>query len=298
MPENLAATLLLIACPLAWAAFDVVRKGLAGIGRAMPVTFAITAVQLPVVLTWAVVEVVGSGGARIPPMAYWPPGLGALIVGVFGTLAFQQAVRLSPMSATVPLLSLTPAFSAVLGALLLDEVPSPRQWLGIVITVVGALLVNASPGEGLRPARLLRDLRAEPGSAFMIAAALLFSLAPLFDKQALRHVPLAVHAAIVIAGMFVALGGRLIATRRWGEMRAITVRYGLLMAGGATSLLAFVLQLAAVQVVWVGLLETAKRSVGATAALVLGVAFFGERATVLRVVAVALLASGVGLVVL
>lgn len=290
MPADSTALALLIACPVAWAAFDVVRKALASVGRATAVTFAIALLQLPVVLMWAAWV-----GIDVPPAAYWLPGLGALGVGILGTLAFQQAVQLSPLSATVPLLALTPVFASVLGVFVLDEVPAARQWLGIAITVAGALLVNA--GARSRPWTLVRDLLREPGSPYMIGAALLFSLAPLFDKRALRHVPLPVHALIVIAGVVLVLGCRLVMRGRLAELRGLAARPGLAAAGGITSLLAFALQLAAVQVVWVGLLETAKRALGAAAALILGALVFGERVGPLRVLAVALLAVGVALVV-
>ncbi len=210
-------------------------------------------------------------------------------------MAFQHAVRLSPISATVPLLSLTPVFSAMLGAAFLDEIPTPRAWLGIAIAVLGAWLINV--GGDSRPWTLVRDLRAEPGSGFMIVAALFFSVAPLLDKSALRWVSLPIHALVVIAGVALVLGVQLALSGRLAEVRALADRPVLVLAGGATSLLAFALQLAAVQVVWVGLLETAKRAIGAVAALILGVALFDEQASGIRVVAVIVLAIGVALVV-
>jgi len=284
------ALILLILCPLAWSAFDFLRKRLAALGRATPVTLLLALVQLPVVAAWAVVDT-AADAARLPAAGYWLPALGSLAVAVLGTLAFQRSVEVSELSAVVPLLSLTPVFASGLGIWLLGEVPSGRQWLGVTLVVLGVLVMGV--GDRWRLRSLVQGLRREPGSGPMILAALLFATAPLFDKRALSCASMSVHATFVIAGVVLALGLWLLATHRLGELRVLLRRPRLLAAGAAVSLLAFALQLAAIQRLWVGLLETVKRATGATMALLLGALLLGETLRPPRIAAVALMVVGV-----
>lgn len=303
------SVLLLILCPLAWSAFDFARKRLSALGSASPVTMTLALVQLPVVAAWAAVALASSqtpaaGLANAPgwpESAYWLPALGSLAVGVLGTVAFQHAVHQSPLSAVIPLLSLTPAVASILGALVLDEIPSTRQWVGIALVVAGVFLINGGDrldAKGLQPKAVVTAWLREPGSLSMVIAAVFFAAAPLFDKQALLAASLPVHMTFVVAGVVLVLGGHLALTGRLGETRRLFASPRLLLVGGAISLLAFALQLAAVQRVWVGLLETAKRSVGAAAALVVGAVVLGEAVRPMRVIAVLIMTIGVILVTL
>ena len=77
--------------------------------------------------------------------AYWLPALGSVTLNVVANLTFLEAVRMSPLSVTVPLLSLTPVFTAVLGFAVLGERPAPLALLGIALVVIGAFWLNIEP---------------------------------------------------------------------------------------------------------------------------------------------------------
>jgi multidrug transporter EmrE-like cation transporter len=62
------------------------------------------------------------------------------------------------------------------------------------------------------------------------------------------------------------------------------------------SFLALALQLLALPMVFVGTVETLKRGIGNFMALISGWIFFRERVTLLKVLAVALMAVGVGMI--
>ena len=131
----------------------------------------------------------------MPGADYWLPGLGSTIINVAANLAFIEAVRRSPLSLTIPLLSLTPVFTTLLAIPLLGEIPETRQWLGIAAVVVGAFWLNLSRGSiSLRNA--WEAFGREPGSRLMVAVALMWSLAMPLDKMAVGAAGLEAGAAV------------------------------------------------------------------------------------------------------
>lgn len=286
------ALLLLFACPVTWAMLDLLRKHLAAYGRAVPMTFLIVAAQIPPLLVWTSLE-----GRWDLHHDYWWPALASLAINILANLAYMQAVRLSPMSATLPLLSLTPVFATLLGIPLLGEVPSPRAASGILVVVFGAALLNSEAADGLSPRRWLRALRREPGSGYMIGVALLWSAAPLLDKLAVRHAAIGVHALVLTVGI---AGALLVVLAYQGRLAEAAPPHGAratLMVTGLVAVAALALQLWVIQLVWVGLVETVKRGIGAVTALLVGRFVFGEALPVRRRLAVVTMVVGVWLVV-
>jgi uncharacterized membrane protein len=108
------------ACSFAWVGLDLLRKLLAGRGPTLSITFLLLFAHLPLFLLWAVVD-----GRWQVASGYWLPGLGCIVVNLGASLTYMHAVRLSGMSATLPLLSLTPVFTTLLAIPLLGEWPGP-----------------------------------------------------------------------------------------------------------------------------------------------------------------------------
>lgn len=287
MVDSLYAFAVLIASALAWVGLDLLRKLLAGRGRATAITFLLVSAQIPLFLGWALVDGRWAIDAR-----YWLPGLGSVVVNLLANLAYMQSVKLAPMSATLPLLSLTPAFTALLGVPLLAEWPTAFQTLGITLVVLGALRLNVDPRPGAR--RGWRD----QGALLMMSVALLWSLATPFDKLALRYASPALHALILVVGIAGGLLAALLWQRRLGELRELRAAAGLLVTAAVTSGIALYLQLLAIQLIWVSLVETVKRGLGATMALVLGRMIFSEEVTRRQVAAVVIMLVGVWCVLL
>ncbi|MEM6455423.1 MAG: DMT family transporter [Acidobacteriota bacterium] len=298
--------LILLACPLAWAVLDVLRKMLSVRGG-RPTTLALVLVsaQWPFLLIYALHQ-----GAFALPRAYVAPLIASLVTNVVAAVAFQRALERSPMSATVPLLALTPALATLFGVPLLGEVPDGNQILGVALSVVGALLLGLSGGAppaaaapaapqtavaGLR--RRLGRLGHEPGAVWMLLVATLWALTPLIDKIALRHVGPALHLLVLVSAMVLVLA--VIVLRRDGVTAVRQTVAGaplIVLAAGLVATCAIVLQLEAIQLVWVGLVETLKRGIGAVSALLVGRWMYRERIGPQRLAAVALLLIGVMLV--
>ncbi|MEE8523940.1 MAG: DMT family transporter, partial [Thermoanaerobaculia bacterium] len=280
MVLDLTAFLILTACAFAWVGLDLLRKLLAGRARALPITCLMVLAQLPLFLLWAAVDgrwQVGTG--------YWLPGLGCIVVNLGASLTYMQSVRRSGMSATLPLLSLTPVFTTLLAIPLLAEWPRPIEAAGITVVVVGAFLLNTPPRASL--GGWWQGVSQEKGAPWMVATALLWSMAPPFDKLAMRHASAGLHALIMVVGIVAGLWSVLFVRGELGELRGHGRRtWGLLAAAAVVAGVALFFQLMAIQMMWVGLVETFKRGVGAVMALVLGRWVFSEELSGRRLAAV------------
>ena len=270
---------------LAFASLDLIRKLLAGRVDALALVFFISLGAVPFIAILIAFQ--GIGNVSI---GYLLPGLGALALNLAGNFAFIHAVRLSPLSRTIPLLSLTPAFTALMAIPLLGEVPSRSQTAGILLVVAGATALNSNVR------RPFAGLLQEKGALVMVGVALMWSLSGPLDKLALTHASVLFHANVMTLGVAVGalvilwLQGRLDALRgarshEWhlvGSMIAVTV--------------ALLFQLLAIQRVFVSVVEAFKRSLGAIMAVMLGRVVFGERVRPVQVVAVLVMMAGVGLI--
>jgi drug/metabolite transporter (DMT)-like permease len=286
------AIVLVLGCALAFSGADISRKLLAGWMRPVPLLFGLAGGMAPFFVVWHLQV----GGAP-PTSSYWIPGVASALINVAANLAFIEAVRRSPLSLTIPLLSLTPVFTSLIAIPLLGEVPGPRQWAGIAAVVVGAFWLNmdreASPDSTMWQAFLR-----EPGSRLMVAVSLMWSLAMPLDKMAVAAASPTFHGIVLNVGVAVALIVLAGLRGRLAELGDLKQRPGLLLAAVLISVGALGLQLLAIKIVWVGFVETMKRGIGSFLALIWGRLIFHEPLQVQRFVAVALMGAGVALILL
>jgi drug/metabolite transporter (DMT)-like permease len=287
------ALLLLAGTSLCWAAFDAARKGLAERVPLVPLVFVLSALQMPLFGAWLWMEGVPGVGA-----GYGWAATTSVVLNIAANLLFLRSVSLSPLSVTVPLLSLTPVFSAIIALVLMGEMPSLRQWAGICVVVAGALVLNARTEDLRAPGALLRSMAREPGAVLMAAVALLWSVTSVVDKIATEAASAPLHALVQVTGMAAGVGIWL-AVRREGALLGQTLaRPGLLAFSVVAAAGALGLQLLAFTQVLVSIVETTKRAVGMTSALVIGRIAFGETITPFKVVAVLAMAAGAALILL
>jgi drug/metabolite transporter (DMT)-like permease len=286
------ALLFTMASTLAWAGFDVTRKYYVRRAEPAALVVLINASQLPGFVVWAALE----DGWRLEP-GYWVYGSVALVLNVAANLFFLWSVRLGALSETVPLLGLTPAFTALIGIVLLSEIPTALQWIAIAFVVLGALGLNAHSSDLLRPWRLLSTPVRERGGLYMTLVALLWSVTPVLDKLALEHASLGLHATFISGGTALLMVSALASSGRIGLLAPALRARPLLVGCAALSLVAFGCQLVAIQLMFVSLFEGLKRGLGMTLSVVSGRVFFAEPITLLRVLSVAVMTLGVALLV-
>ncbi len=273
---------------LAWASLDAWRRRLAASMGVVALSAWLNGGAVPVFLAWAWL-----GGAGLPDAGWLLPGLGSIVVGLVAQLLFLLALRWAGLSATIPMLALTPALSTLFAWLALGELPNPSQSAGLLLIVGGCLANGVLAGRGRASASAPRPAE---GVAAMAGVAALWSANGVIDKVALLHAPAATHATIVAATTFGLLLGGLAAQGRGSELLPRRAD-GPALAGATVTLgLAYGLQLLALAAVPVGLVEGVKRGLGVPAAQVSGWALFGEPVAALRVAAA--LVVVVGLVLL
>lgn len=123
------------------------------------------------------------------------PSLDAVFWGCFALsipinclsfVLYMEAIRLSPLSLTVPFLTLTPAFLVLTGYAVLGERASPSAVLGIAVIVFGGYVLNAPAARNglFQP---LRAIATERGSALMISVAFIYSFSAVLGKKAILH---------------------------------------------------------------------------------------------------------------
>src|SRR5690606_27947790 len=101
-------------------------------------------------------------------------------------LLYLASVRRAALGAVIPMLALTPVFTALLSMFFLNEQLIPRQWVGIAVIVCASLVINGLPkfrGGGLGP-------------TLMMAAAACWGAVSIFDKLSLRHSPVPEHMSL------------------------------------------------------------------------------------------------------
>jgi drug/metabolite transporter (DMT)-like permease len=272
-----------IASALCWAGLDVVRKAVAG--KASPTALAVFLLlgQLPFLGAWAAYD-----QTWVTDVRYWPPAAASMAMNALANVLFMRSVQLSPLSRTVPFLSLTPVFGALAAIPLLGEVPGSIHWAGISLVVVGSLVLNSDLSDSW-----WRSVSHEKGAPYMIAVAVLWAFSTALDKRALPHASPASHAFLLSAGGGTILVSWILSRGTQGELREVfAAPKGLLAGLVGLAVAALALQMVALQWLWVAVIETLKRALGVVGSVVLGRVFFGEPMTSRKVAAMGLMVTG------
>lgn len=118
-----------------------------------------------------------------PAPEFYRAFLLALPLEAVASLLYIRALKLSPLSLTLPFLALTPIFLLIVPFLLLGERLTPSGAAGVVMIAVGTYVLNLGKVRDgfLEPFRIV--LR-EKGALCMIGVALIYSITSTLGKQA------------------------------------------------------------------------------------------------------------------
>lgn len=277
-----SGTIWVLLTALTWAAADALRKYLTTPMGPTSLAWWLSAGAFPLFAIWAM-----TSGTSVPTLSYWPLGALAVACNLAATLLMLRALATTDLAVAIPMLALTPVFSSVLAWLTLDQALAGAAWFGVALVVAGALILQL---RGL-------EWRMSQGAMMMVVVAFLWSLSAVIDKLCLAHAAIPSHAAIQVGVSALAMGGWLV-TR--GEARRLLPPRGHRSAAvGAVFAFSGALgcQLVALTLTSIGLIETTKRAIGLTSAVVIGRWLFDEQITIQRIVGVVLMGLGATLVI-
>ncbi|MGE5800442.1 MAG: EamA family transporter, partial [Syntrophaceae bacterium] len=124
--------------------------------------------------------------SAVPDRTFWLAIAAALPLELAAFFLYMRALKLSPLSLSLPFLAFTPAFMILTGRFILGESIRPGGALGILLIVFGAYILNLSKMKS----GLLGPIRAvirEPGSWIMLLVSFIYSLTAPIGKVAILH---------------------------------------------------------------------------------------------------------------
>lgn len=293
MHTSILGIFLSLATGLAIAFYYTLNKKVTRAAPPLQIIFWIFAAHLPPLFIW--------GWLSAPLHAdagYVLPGLSVLGLTVAGNLLTIRALALSPFSLIIPVMSLSPVFSSLIGIPLLQEWPSQTQWLGISLAVLGVMWLYAPADKPWHVFAFWAAFIRERGAPAMALSALSWSLSAPMDKLALRHADPAFHALFVFTGLVVFLFIWLTARGEWRNAPIAPMYRGWLAGVGAAGATADMIQLFALQQIEVGSFEAIKRVTSQLIALGLAYFMFQEKLTKPKMIGIAIICVGVPLIVI
>jgi len=289
---SIPALSLTIVCALGFAACDYFRKVASeSISSTLLLTIFVTG-QVPLLGIWVLAT--NSFSLQI---GYWPYGLVTGLAALFANLFFIMAVRMSPLSLTIPILALIPVFTTIFGAIALNEIPGRQQILGILISVIG-LLTLYLPSGNLQTGDLLHRFKVEAGSKYMLIVAILWSATAPLDKMSMGLSSPATHAFIQVCMIAAVMITYVVTSRQLTKLMASRHNLTAASLASLSAGIAYGCQLVAYQLTMISVVESLKRVIGVLSALILGSLLLKENLTKQHFLGIILVCIGVPLIIL
>ena len=243
---------------------------------------AIAAISLLPVLAFVGIPTLG-------PNFWMALAIGGSLNVVAYTL-YVKAIRLADLSLMSPLSTLTPLFLLITSPLIVQEVPTIWDAVGVFLIVIGSyvLNLNASASGFFEP---LRSIFRNKGTRMMVVVAFIWSITSTFDKVGvLNSSP--IFWAIVLFG-FIALGILpLIILKSKNPIQGIRSHWRLLLAAGVANGIGVGCQMVAVGMVAVTQVIAVKR-MSALISVGFGYFVFGEKGIRERLLGAGIMVTGV-----
>lgn len=117
---------------------------------------------------------------------FWWAFMFAIPINISAYILYLYAIKISPISLSVPFLAFTPAFMILTGFFILAETITIWGGLGIGLIVLGAYVLHCKKNQAGFFVPFSSFLR-EKGSWFMLIVAILFAFAAVIGKKAMLH---------------------------------------------------------------------------------------------------------------
>lgn len=210
-------------------------------------------------------------------------------------LLHYRAVRLSPLSLTMPFLSFTPVFVLLTGDLLLGERIGTGGVVGILLVVTGGYVLNLdSARDGLLGP--VRAIFREPGSALMLLVAAIYSLTSVGGKVLILQSSPLFAALVLFAAVGPLLGLILWATGKV-SLRIVFQRPLLGLGAGLLVFGDLICHNLAISMVNAAYMVALKRMAGIFS-VIYGRVLFNERGILFRFIGTVIMTAGAAVIVI
>ena len=208
-----------------------------------------------------------------PDRVFWLLLLLLLPLESLALVLYMRAIQISPLSLTVPFLSMTPVFTLATSLILLGEFPDASGVAGVLCIVAGAYLLNVN----LSRQGLLEPLRAvgrEKGSLMMLVVAFLYSITSNLGKLAIQHASPTWMAAVYVP--FLAVGFLPVCVRAGVRLSSLRAGIPVFLLIGLTQAVMAVFHFQAISMILVPYMVSVKR-LSVLLSVIYGAVFFHER---------------------
>jgi drug/metabolite transporter (DMT)-like permease len=249
-----------------------------------------------VLLPWIALT---SGFPPIGPNFGWA----MLVGGSLNVIAFSlyiRAIKISDLSLTVPLVTLTPLFLLVTSPLIVGEWASPMDAIGVLLIIIGSYILNISArrsgaaGQGFKSYFApIQAMVHNPGSRLMLIVALIWSVTSTVDKVGVQNSSPLFWAAALFAFIGTAMIPLMIRRRRHGPRGSRELLT--LGAAGSINAIGVGLQMIALTLAPVAQVIAVKR-MSALIAVILGHLLFQEQGIQERLLGASIMVAGVAVI--
>ncbi len=220
-------------------------------------------------------------------------GMAIVIGGCLNVVAYTlyvKAIRLADLSLISPLSTLTPLFLLITSPLIVREVPTLWDGVGVFLIVIGSYVLNLkSSSEGFFAP--LRSIFHNKGTRMMVVVAFIWSITSTFDKVGVMNSSPIFWAIVLFA--FIGLGILpLVILKSKKPIQGIRSHWKLLLAAGLANGIGVGCQMVAVGLVAVTQVIAVKR-LSALISVGFGYVMFGEKGIRERLLGAAIMVSGV-----
>lgn len=171
---------------------------------------------------------------------------------------YVRAIKLSPLSLSIPFMALTPVFLIATSFVMIGELPDPSGIAGIMLIAVGAYLLNLnSSGRGLFGP--FKAIIKERGSVLIIMVAFIYSISSNLGKIAVLHSSPLFFSVIYTSLLSIVISPVVVVKNR-GSLSAITARPGLFILIGFTFAVMVVAHFSALRLTEVAYMISVKRT--------------------------------------
>lgn len=178
------------------------------------------------------------------PFLHYMAAFGSGLLSGFGSILMLNTVRKGEISRIIPVINTSPIFVALMAVPLLGEMLNYRNWLGILLTVAGAILISLQKGSGDKKTTLQK-------SFFTLAScSVMFAVSSIFMKYALESLPFwNIYSinSLILAICFIAFSARPATFRDFTRLPQRNQIAALIVTGQAIVVVAMVLGTLAIQ---------------------------------------------------